>query len=48
MKGDAKSDAGSDLAVSGGGLLMMRLLVQDWGVRTLAGGGKVTWARLGE
>lgn len=34
-------------AESGRGLLMMSMLVQDWGVRALTGGGKVTWARLG-
>ncbi|TDD35155.1 ATP-binding protein [Actinomadura sp. KC06] len=36
-----------DTAESGRGLLMMSLLVQDWGVRALGNGGKVTWARLG-
>ncbi|TDB85445.1 ATP-binding protein [Actinomadura sp. KC216] len=36
-----------ETAESGRGLLMMSLLVQDWGVRTLINGGKVTWARLG-
>ncbi|GAA4225190.1 hypothetical protein GCM10022254_06620 [Actinomadura meridiana] len=35
-----------DTAESGRGLLMMSMLVQDWGVRPLANGGKVTWARL--
>ncbi|MEU4820989.1 hypothetical protein AB0H37_03850 [Actinomadura sp. NPDC023710] len=28
------------------GLLMVSLLVDEWGVRALDGGGKVTWARL--
>lgn len=37
-----------DTAESGRGLLMMSMLVQEWGVRALADGGKVTWARLGE
>lgn len=37
-----------DTAESGRGLLMLSLLVQDWGVRSLEGGGKVTWARLGK
>jgi anti-sigma regulatory factor (Ser/Thr protein kinase) len=35
-----------DTAESGRGLFMLSLLVQDWGVRPLGGGGKVTWARL--
>ena len=38
--------AEDDTAESGRGLLMMSLLVQDWGVRALDDGGKVTWARL--
>lgn len=33
-------------AESGRGLLMVALLADDWGVRELDGGGKVTWARL--
>ena len=33
-------------AESGRGLLMVSLLVDEWGVRALDGGGKVTWARL--
>ncbi|WP_187437957.1 ATP-binding protein [Actinomadura decatromicini] len=36
-----------DTAESGRGLLMLGVLVQEWGVRPLADGGKVTWARLG-
>ncbi|MFI8546563.1 ATP-binding protein [Spirillospora sp. NPDC077959] len=47
-EGGVEGGAEGDLAESGRGLLMMSLLVQAWGVRTLAGGGKVTWARLGE
>lgn len=35
-----------ETAESGRGLLMLSLLVQDWGVRALDEGGKVTWARL--
>lgn len=35
-----------DAAESGRGLLMVSLLVDEWGVRALDGGGKVTWARL--
>ncbi|WP_245667047.1 ATP-binding protein [Actinomadura latina] len=38
--------AEDDTAESGRGLLMMSMLVQDWGVRALDEGGKVTWARL--
>ncbi|WP_165978707.1 ATP-binding protein [Actinomadura darangshiensis] len=38
--------AEDDDAESGRGLLMLSMLVQDWGVRALAKGGKVTWARL--
>ncbi|MFA1550614.1 ATP-binding protein [Actinomadura chokoriensis] len=34
-------------AESGRGLLMMSMLVEEWGVRALDKGGKVTWARLG-
>ncbi|MFB4306367.1 ATP-binding protein [Actinomadura sp. GTD37] len=37
-----------DTAESGRGLLVLSLLVQDWGVRSLEGGGKIMWARLGE
>lgn len=36
-----------DTAESGRGLLMMSMLVEEWGVRALDEGGKVTWARLG-
>ncbi|RKS72119.1 hypothetical protein BZB76_4934 [Actinomadura pelletieri DSM 43383] len=39
---------GDGTVESGRGLLMLSMLVQDWGVRVLPGGGKVTWARLGE
>ncbi|WP_369009179.1 ATP-binding protein [Actinomadura sp. BRA 177] len=38
--------AEDDTAESGRGLLMLSLLVQEWGVRALDEGGKVTWARL--
>lgn len=37
-----------ETAESGRGLLMLSALVREWGVRPLADGGKVTWARLGE
>lgn len=35
-----------DAAESGRGLLMVSMLVDEWGVRALDDGGKVTWARL--
>lgn len=34
-------------AESGRGLLMLSMLVEEWGYTVLAKGGKVTWARLG-
>jgi anti-sigma regulatory factor (Ser/Thr protein kinase) len=37
-----------ETAESGRGLLMLSMLVQEWGYRALAQGGKVTWARLGK
>jgi len=40
--------AENDTAESGRGLLMMSMLVEEWGVRALGKGGKVTWARLAE
>lgn len=48
VEGEVEGNAEDVTAESGRGLLMMSMLVQDWGVRTLADGGKVTWARLGE
>jgi anti-sigma regulatory factor (Ser/Thr protein kinase) len=36
----------SGTAESGRGLLMLSMLVEEWGYRALGEGGKVTWARL--
>ncbi|WP_158581417.1 ATP-binding protein [Actinomadura spongiicola] len=35
-----------ETAESGRGLFMMSLLVREWGVRPITGGGKIVWAKL--